>query len=54
MSQAGDIRDEIDKFLNSLQTIKELEVYKVKLIDYINERCKKIAEDAGFELTYSE
>jgi anaerobic ribonucleoside-triphosphate reductase len=53
MNQAGDIRDDIDRFLDVLQTTEELEEYRVKLINYINERCKKIAEETGFEFTYS-
>jgi hypothetical protein len=48
LSQGSDIRDEIDRFLGCLQTSKELEEYRIKLIDYINEKVKSIREDAGF------
>jgi anaerobic ribonucleoside-triphosphate reductase len=48
LSQGSAIRDDIDKFLGCLQTSKELEEYRIKLIDYINEKCKEIKEDAGY------
>jgi hypothetical protein len=49
VSQNGDIRDYIDKFLSILETSEELEKNRVKLIDYINERCEVILEEAGFK-----
>lgn len=52
MSQSGDIRDDIDRFLNTLQTTEELEIYRIKLINYINDTCKFILEEAGFDNIY--
>ena len=49
MSQTRDIRESIDEFLSIFETSKELEEYRVKLISYINERCKIIKKEAGFD-----
>lgn len=44
----SDIRDDIDRFLGCLETTRELDEYRIRLIDYINQRCKEIKEDAGY------
>lgn len=45
MSQTGDIREDIDKFLNIVKTTNQLKEYRVKLIDYINQRCDIILKE---------